>query len=124
MGIILELLKGHFNPTPSILSTENYFDPYNSNWTKGSRMLPNVAAVYTDIKDCPPSNNTLAIGLDPGRFNAVTATRINPHRGNLRQIDPTTLDSAVTTAHTALDDKKNDIWDIERPIPTFQCASI
>ncbi|KAF9941714.1 hypothetical protein BGZ70_006213, partial [Mortierella alpina] len=56
------------------------------NWTRGSRVLVNVAKKFASPEDCAafPAHDTIIIGMDPGERNTMTATRIDPQRSNER----------------------------------------
>ncbi|KAF9288572.1 hypothetical protein BGZ68_010950 [Mortierella alpina] len=54
------------------------------NWKRASKMLQNVEVAYEHAEVCPPADQTVVIGMDPGEVVTMTATRLDPTRPSNR----------------------------------------
>ncbi|KAF9284158.1 hypothetical protein BGZ68_004853 [Mortierella alpina] len=56
------------------------------NWKQRSKLLQNLETVYQRPEDCPPANDTIVLGADPGEINALVVAKLDPRQGQQRHV--------------------------------------
>ncbi|KAF9943963.1 hypothetical protein BGZ72_003005, partial [Mortierella alpina] len=99
------------------------------NWKQRSKLLQNVETVYQRPEDCPPANDTIVLGADPGEINALVVAKLDPRNGQKRHVVKITrkfLSAPYIKFRRLLEARKaaTGIQDLESGIPPFSRATL
>ncbi|KAF9972592.1 hypothetical protein BGZ75_001459, partial [Mortierella antarctica] len=103
--------------------------PRQINWKQRSKILNNVEDVYSRPEDCPPADDTIILGADPGEINALVVAKLDPRNGQQRQVVKVTrkfLSAPYVKFRRLLEAKKEatGVQDLESHIPPFSRATL